>query len=50
MHLAGMLSRAYLQQEYQMSVKCLECTQQQAAVAVTPDMLKWLQEATKLDN
>ena len=50
MCLADTLSRAYLQQECQMSVKCLGSVEQGVALAVTPDRLKRLQKATKLDD
>ena len=50
MHLADTLSRAYLQQESQMSVKCLKNVEQQAALAVTSKKFKRLQKAMKLDN
>ena len=50
MYLADVLSQAYLQREYQMSVKCLESVEQRAALAITPVRLKRLQKATKLDD
>ena len=36
MYLADTLSRAYLQQEHQISVKCLENVEQLTALDVTP--------------
>ena len=50
MYPADTLSHAYWQQEHQMSVKCLKNVEQQAALAQTPDRLKRLQKAMKLDD